>query len=408
MGGGRGGSEYNEWVQSLEDLIGNGAGQLLQQVFGNIQAPGGGAGAPPPAVVGPPGGAVGAGPLAMLQNLLHSTEARIERATAGGGGAARHHPSGRRAYQGDILDPPTWAIAGGHPPHSGHPFAPMRIQGASNGLPGAGATESQLLSEAMNNPPLVLSSTVERWNEESAIFSGGMPASERVSLWVKWVHAKLQPDKVAREEKEAEEARKQQEAEREAAEEVMERAAAHLANAPSTSNYYGLDALSTAQSSEGASGAEGTRQSNDQAMEGVTSTSGGQPAASSRTQAQSASTTTTTTTTETGGSAATTTSGSGTSGEANRPSWRERVQRRREAQAAAQGGQQIQSAATSVDATTAGQPQQEQGGQRYAALLCLSGHRKEPACLDLRLTRFVFTAPLQAGTVQTRLADAIL
>lgn len=150
---GRQGSEYNEWVQSLEDMIGTGAGQLMQQVFGNIQ----GAGAPLP------GGGVGAataGPAALLQSLVSGLERRHDRPN-------RHRSSHRETTSEN--------------PH---------------------ATEAQLVNDAISNPPLTSCSTIDRWNEESAIFSGGMQASERISLISRMVTAALAPEKVTQEKEE--------------------------------------------------------------------------------------------------------------------------------------------------------------------------------------------------------------
>ena len=152
---GPGGADYSEWVQSLEDMIGTGAGQLMQQVFTNIQ----GAGAPTTAPV--TAGSAG-GPLAVLQNLLSGLEGRHDR-------SSRHRTSQR---DGTTESPLT--------------------------------TEAQMVNQAISNPSLIPHSTIDRWNEESAIFCGGMQASERITLISRRITSALTPDKIRRDQEQQE------------------------------------------------------------------------------------------------------------------------------------------------------------------------------------------------------------
>lgn len=160
---GRHGSEYQEWLSSIEDMIGTGAGQLLEQVFGNIQG-GAAHGAPPPI---PAGGIGGAG--AILQNLLSSMGNRASH-------SSRHR-------------------------HSVHQ---SRTENATS-------SELQVVNETISNPSWIPTSTTERWTEAAATFNGGIAPSERITLYSKRVSAVLMPEKRRRQKEQDEKDAKEKE-----------------------------------------------------------------------------------------------------------------------------------------------------------------------------------------------------
>lgn len=151
--GSRDGTDYNEWVQSLEDMIGTGASQLLEQVFGNMTH----MGAPSPLpTIAPRIAADSRSPVDLLQNLINGLNGR-----AGAGSRHRHiHQSDSRSN--------------------------------------ATTVEMQIVNEALSNPSPSPYTTSDRWSDESAIFSGGLQASERISIIAKRVNALLLPEKQRR------------------------------------------------------------------------------------------------------------------------------------------------------------------------------------------------------------------
>ena len=267
------GSEYNEWVQSLEDMIGAGAGQLMQQVFGNIQ--GGGASMPQNADIGTDGAAQG-GPLVSLQNLLSGLEGRHDR-------SSRHRSTHR---DGSAENPAN--------------------------------AEAQLVNEAISNPPLIPYSTVDRWNEESAIFSGGVQASERITLISRRVTAALMPDKTERDKEE----REKEEREKEEREKV-ERERIEQTKGEEEPRVQGTEAEATREAQPSADGPP--------PLVNLQAAQTAPPAAETDLQEGPASES---------ASLSTPASSSGTATISDRPSWRERVERRRQAQNSAQVARQ--------------------------------------------------------------------
>jgi E3 ubiquitin-protein ligase HUWE1 len=130
-------------------MIGSGAGQLLEQVFGNIQGGAVGHGLPPPM---PAGGMGGAG--AMLQNLLSSMGNRH---------VSRHRSSHHHLRTEDAAD-----------------------------------NELQVVNETIANPGWIPNSTLERWTECFTIFNPGMQPTERIQLYAKRITAVLTPEKQRR------------------------------------------------------------------------------------------------------------------------------------------------------------------------------------------------------------------
>lgn len=180
---GRDGSDYNEWVQSLEDMIGTGASQLLEQVFGNMAN----MGAPPPLpMIAPRTGVDSRSPVDLLQNLISGLNGR-----AGAGSRHRHV----------------------------HHF---------EGRPSTTNIEMQIVNEALSSPSPNPYTTSDRWSDESAIFSGGLQAAERISSIAKRVNAALLPDKQRRD-KEQREKDEKEVAERE--KEIREQMAREAADA---------------------------------------------------------------------------------------------------------------------------------------------------------------------------------
>lgn len=163
---GREGADFNDWVQSLEDMIGNGAGQLLEQVFGNMPAMNASTG-PLAAIANRPPTDT-RNPVDLLQNLISG----LNRGTAG----SRH----RHIHQAD------------HRPASAN-------------------IEMQLVTEAINNTLPNPPTTTDRWSDESAIFSGGLQASERISIIAKRVNAILLPEKQRRDQEQREKDAKERE-----------------------------------------------------------------------------------------------------------------------------------------------------------------------------------------------------
>lgn len=265
--GTRDASEYNEWISSIEDMIGTGAGQLLEQVLGNMRS-GDRAGppaGPPPIVHSMP---VGGGATDLIQNLISSLHGRP-------GTTARH-----RTTQTTQEAPAT--------------------------------TEAQMLSEAISNPILMPYSTVDRWNEEAAIFSGGMQASERLTLISRSVSIALMPEKhdVRKAEEKEKAAREKEIREREEREEREQLEAEQKREAE--------EAEAAKSNADDKQEADAVQEPTSEVMESTAEASASQAPAAPATPA-----------------AATTLAES-----SGRPSWRERVERRRQAQAAQQSSLQ--------------------------------------------------------------------
>lgn len=201
---GRDGTDYNEWVQSLEDMIGTGAGQLLEQVFGNMTHMGAPPALPP---VTPRAAADSRSPVDLLQNLINGLNGRA-------GAGSRH----RHVHQSDSRSNAT-------------------------------TVEMQVVNEVLRSSAPSPSSTSDRWSDESAIFSGGLQASERISIIAKRVNAMLLPAKQRRDQEQREKDEKEK-AERE--KEIQERekvqaaeTAQDMANQQASSNQIGDAEMST-------------------------------------------------------------------------------------------------------------------------------------------------------------------
>lgn len=256
---GRHGTEYGEWVQSIEDLIGTGAGQLLEQVFGNMAnstVPGA---RPNHNIRGGPG--EGAGSAGLLQNLLHGMSGRPTPTTY-----SRH-----------------------------------RHQSISDTRADPARAELQMINEAVTQPPPVPLPTTDRWLDEGALFYGGMPASERITIITKKVTNLLVPEK---QERDSEQRKKEQaeieQREKELAEEIQ--------------NSQAIDSTASATATEPGTNAEppheepATSETSASQMEG-NATASGNSTSMSTTPSQAA------------------------VQSSDRPSWRERIERRRQAQA---------------------------------------------------------------------------
>jgi E3 ubiquitin-protein ligase HUWE1 len=185
------------------------------------------------------------------------------------------------------------------------------------------ALEAQLINEAIVNPTLTPLPTVSRWTEESTIFGGGMSSSERISLLSKRVAAMLRPEKE----------RKQEEARQKSLAEQQEASA-------------GWEGAQQGQDPAGAKMEEDTKPALQDAPSREATLAAPQAdlhfSESASPQAEGSSTTPATPQTPVTQQSSASTS--------ERPSWRERLERRRQAQGNAPGTSQTPSSANARSA----------------------------------------------------------